>query len=166
MLGFSRFYGSMHANIGGQDFHDRPVILLRFIGDAFQGIDSTEAELHPRVSLVVSGAELVDGLGEAVGDLALLRYLKSVRLVLLGISLGLLSGLEVGPSEVNSDQYRNSAQSLNDRRYDLNPIGAEIVRQCDAVFGFEPVLGRLDWSRPEKAREGCDAGCEPAEDNQ
>ena len=36
----------------------------------------------------------------------------------------------------------------------------------DAVFGFEPVLGRLDWSRPEKAREGCDAGCEPAEDNQ
>src|ERR1700676_5272650 len=99
----------MHANIGSQDFHDRPVIFFRFLGDPFQRVYSAKAELQPGVSLIVSSAELVDGLGEAISDLPFLSYLKSVRLVLLVIFLGLLGGLKIGPSEINPNQYRYSA---------------------------------------------------------
>jgi hypothetical protein len=94
----------MHANICGQDFTDGPVIFLRFIGHVFQSIDSAEAQFYPGVSLIVSGPELVDGLGEAVGDLPL------------------LDGLKICPTRIDSDKENRPSDDLSRSRSESKPL--------------------------------------------
>jgi hypothetical protein len=49
--------------------------------------------------------------------------------------------LKIRPSEINPDQHRYPSESLNHRRYDLNPIRAKIVLKFNSVFRFETVVG-------------------------
>jgi hypothetical protein len=58
------------AHEGGEHLHDGAVIAGRVAGDALQGIDPAQAHIEPVV------AELLDGLGEAIGDLPLAVQLK------------------------------------------------------------------------------------------
>ncbi len=66
----------MLPNIGREDFHDRPVIFFRLLGDSFQGMNSAEAELEPRLSVIVNCTELFDCFRETLGDLPLLDCFK------------------------------------------------------------------------------------------
>jgi hypothetical protein len=61
----SRFaYGgvviALRPFIGGQDFHDRPVIFFRVSADSFQGINVRRGGAAAGVSFIVSGAELLE----------------------------------------------------------------------------------------------------------
>jgi hypothetical protein len=57
----------MFADIGGEHFHNRPVVSWRVAGNPFQSVDAAEAELE------LVAPELIDGSGKAVGDLTFLR---------------------------------------------------------------------------------------------
>ena len=57
--------GSALADIGGQDFHHRPVVCFRALSNSFQGIDAAEPKLD------ILTRELIDGLGKAFGKLTL-----------------------------------------------------------------------------------------------
>src|SRR5437899_2674652 len=55
----------MNSQIGREDFHDRPMVALRFLSDSFKGVDPAQSDIQRLV------AQLVGGLGDAIGDLAL-----------------------------------------------------------------------------------------------
>lgn len=59
------YSAGVFADVGGEDFHDRPMIRGSVFGNALESVDAAEANFEFGV------AELGDGLGEAVGDLAL-----------------------------------------------------------------------------------------------
>jgi hypothetical protein len=66
LLGLLLPGGGVLTNVGGQDLHDWPVVALRIPRDPFEGVDRAHADFE-RLRVV----ELVDCLGEALGDLPL-----------------------------------------------------------------------------------------------
>src|SRR6266545_6384431 len=58
--------GSMAADVGGQDLGNDGPVVGRVTGDSFQRVATSNGDLR-----LVFGAELLDGFGVAVGDLAL-----------------------------------------------------------------------------------------------
>ena len=107
--------GGVLADVGGEDLHNGPVVARGVVGDALEGVDGAESDLD--VGLVaIEFAELLDGLGIAVGDVTLLHDLD-----------GLVAGAGALPSEVEDEK-------AEDAEDDLGESFAELVFQFK-LFG-------------------------------
>src|SRR6516225_9234029 len=91
-------YVGVLSDMGGQDFHNWPVISFRIAGDSLQGINSTETELHFWVPFIVGGAKLFDCFVKTVGDLTL------------------FGSSDVSPGEVQASQYGKPTNYLGQGR--------------------------------------------------
>ena len=47
------------ADVGGEDLHHRPVVLRGVFGDALEGVDAAQADLHAGKAVHSHGAQLV-----------------------------------------------------------------------------------------------------------
>jgi len=86
------------------------------LGEAFERVDAADANLKPRCIIVIFFPELIDGLGEALRNLALLSNaqlcLSCIQLllcVLLGLLHVMLGHRQVAPREVDADDTRQSS---------------------------------------------------------
>jgi hypothetical protein len=105
---------------GGQDLLDGGPIPRGIACDAFQGVDATQAKIE-----VLLVAELVDGLGIAVGDLAL-----PIDVVLFAAAVDVV--LELPPGQVSATGQEDAAESLEQRR-------AHVVLSLELVGGLVEV---------------------------
>src|SRR5829696_10380535 len=60
---------SVLPDVGCQDLHDRPVVFFGLPGDPFEGVDTAYPDLQQLVVILTNLPELIDGPGEALGDL-------------------------------------------------------------------------------------------------
>jgi hypothetical protein len=124
------------AHVRRQRRHDRPVLTLALLRDTLKRVDAAELDFE------LLAAELLDGLGEALGDPALpirgrLRFMASPR----------CSGLRQGSAGDNCG---------DNQRYELNYAGCQggdVVAISDPELPREPVW-RWHQAIPQTSNAG------------
>jgi hypothetical protein len=99
-------FSRMFAQVGREDLDNRPVKVLRVLGDLLQRVDGTD----PDVKVLVIRTELLDRRGEAIGYLPTAGHLQAGKVLASGL-------LEVEESDGAGDQghqWREGAQQAQD----------------------------------------------------
>jgi hypothetical protein len=110
--------GAVLAQVGGEHLHDRPVQLGRVAGDLLQRVDAADADIELLRPVL---AELIDGLGEALGGLAPALQLEHGAILATGLA-------QVQGGDDGAEQDRQPAQALEDGGAQildgLQPVGS------------------------------------------
>jgi hypothetical protein len=94
----------MLAEVGGEHLHDRPVQLVRVASDLLQRVHGADPDVELLRSVL---AELLDGLGEALGGLA--PTLQFEHGPVLATRLAQVQSCDDSPG-----QHRQAAETLED----------------------------------------------------
>jgi len=93
------------ADVGGKDFHDRPVIFFRVLGDPLQGVNFSKTHLELELAVFVNRPEWVNRFGKTLGDLPLFGDLQ----IFVGAS-------DIFRSEIQADEDGKPTKYLSQCR--------------------------------------------------